>query len=65
MSSKKNTIYVRKTSKEGQEILCPSDDAGDPNTIIKEDAEECVEQDVVGRYAGNIKIQSAAVTKNK
>jgi hypothetical protein len=65
MNQKRSNIYIRKTSQEGQEILCPIDDAGDPNTTFIEDNEECVEQDVVGRYAGNIEVQSASVTKDK
>jgi uncharacterized protein (DUF1499 family) len=57
MSSKKSNIYIRSKSEVGLEILCPIDDVIDPNTTIMEDNEECVEQDVVGRYAGNIEIQ--------
>ena len=52
MSSNESNVYVRKTSKEGQEILCPIED------VIRDETEECVEQDVVGRYAGNIEVRS-------
>lgn len=62
---KKNTVYVPKLSEEGQEILCPIDDIGDPITIAKDDFEACVEQDVVGRYAGNIEIRSSSAPKGK
>jgi hypothetical protein len=65
MGSKKSNIYIRKTSKEGQKILCPIDDSSDTITIAKDDFEECVEQDVVARYAGNIEIQSSSVPKGK
>lgn len=58
MSLSKSSVYVRKTSKEGQEILCPIDDVDDTKTVVEEDTEHCVEKDVVGRYAGNIEVRS-------
>ncbi|MGD2270119.1 MAG: hypothetical protein PVI06_06945 [Desulfobacterales bacterium] len=64
MSSKRSNIYIRKASQEGQEILCPINAVSDSQTPTKDDSEECVEKGVVGRYAGNIEIQSASVTKN-
>jgi len=65
MSSKKSNVYVRKKSKDGEEILCPIDEVGDPKTIVKDDAEECVEKDVVGRYAANIEIRSTSKPEKK
>jgi hypothetical protein len=65
MSSKKSNIYVRKRSKDGEEILCPIDDSSDTITNASDDFEDCVEQDVVGRYAGKIEIRSASETEKR
>lgn len=65
MSSKKSNIYVSKKSKNGDEILCPIEDNGDTITNDPDDLEDCVEQDVVGRYAGNIEIRSSSEPEKK
>ena len=57
MSANKNDVYIHKKSKDGQDILCPVDGTESKITRAEEESEDCVEQDVVGRYAGNIKIQ--------
>jgi hypothetical protein len=58
MRSSKGRVYVRKTSREGLEILCPVDDVNDTKTVVEEDTEHCVEKNVVGRYAGYIEVRS-------
>ena len=58
MSSKKGNVYVHKKSKDGQDILCPFDDTGNKITKTEVEFEDCVEQDVVGRYAGNIEVRT-------
>ncbi|MHC4639965.1 MAG: hypothetical protein ACYTBV_21120, partial [Planctomycetota bacterium] len=58
MSSRKSNVYVHKKSKDGQDILCPIDKFDSSHSIVEENPEDCVEQDVVGRYAGNIEIRS-------
>jgi hypothetical protein len=58
MSSRKRNVYVQKKSKDGQDILCPIDEVDNSHSTVEEKAEECVEKDVVGRYAGNIEVQS-------
>ena len=58
MSSSKSNVYVHSTSKEGQDILCPIDEVEKQQLVVEYDTDNCVEQDVVGRYAGNIEVRS-------
>jgi hypothetical protein len=64
MSSSKSSIYVHRKSKEGDDILCPIDEFEKQQSVVEDEPEECVEQDVVGRYAGNIEIRSRGKSTN-
>jgi hypothetical protein len=56
MSQSDNNAYVLVKDTDGERFLCPI------NTTRKfaysvEDLEDCIEEDVIGRYAGNITIK--------
>ena len=59
MVSNKSNVYVNKKTKDGQDVLCPIDELK-TDGVIENEPEECVEKDVVGRYAGNIRVRSQA-----
>ncbi len=48
--------YVRLKDKTGSEFLCPLDALKSIKDATEEDLAECVEEDVVGRYSGDIEI---------
>jgi hypothetical protein len=48
--------YVRLKDKSGSEFLCPLDALKSIKDATEEELAECVEGDVVGRYAGDIEI---------
>ena len=65
MNDSKNNVYVHKKSKDGQDILCPVDDTGEKIAKPVDELEDCVEQDVVGRYAGDISVRSETEKPDK
>ena len=48
--------YIRLRDREGSEFLCPLDALKSIGEATEEELAECVEGDVVGRYAGDIEI---------
>jgi hypothetical protein len=48
--------YIRLKDKAGSEFLCPIDALKSVKDATEEELAECVEGDVVGRYAGEIEI---------
>jgi hypothetical protein len=50
-------VYVRVKDMAGNEFLCPIDALKDTKDVSEEEMELCVEDAVVGRYAGEIKIE--------
>jgi hypothetical protein len=50
-------LYVRVKDMAGNEFLCPLDSLKDPKDMSEEDMELCVDNAVVQRYAGEIKIE--------
>ena len=48
--------YIRLKDKAGSEFLCPLDALKSVKDATEEELAECVEGDVVGRYAGDIEI---------
>jgi len=48
--------YVRLNDKTGSEFLCPLDALKSIKDATEEELAECVEEDVVGRYSGDIEI---------
>ncbi len=65
MRSKISNVYIPVKSKDGQDILCPVDDTGETIAKAEDELEDCVEQDVVGRYAGNIEVRSVSDNRDK
>jgi hypothetical protein len=48
--------YVRLKDKTGSEFLCPLDALKSIKDATEQELAECVEEDVVGRYSGDIEI---------
>ena len=48
--------YVRLKDNTGSEFLCPLDALKSVSKATEEELAECVEEDVVGRYSGDIEI---------
>ena len=48
--------FVRLKDKTGSEFLCPLDALKSIKDATEEELAECVEEDVVGRYSGDIEI---------
>ena len=44
----------------GNDFVCPLDELKDPGSISDAELENCVEDAVVGRYAGQLKIVDPA-----
>ncbi len=55
-SGEKKLRYLRVKDKAGNEFLCPLDALKDVKDATEEELEDCVEGDVVGRYAGDIEV---------
>ena len=51
------SVYVRVKDGAGNQFLCPLDALKDVEDATDEELEDCVDDAVVGRYAGDIKIQ--------
>ena len=52
-------VYVRVTDGTGDELVCPLDAVTDGGRIREAAEEDCIETDVIGRYAGNLNIVDA------
>jgi hypothetical protein len=52
----KKPVYVRMKDGAGNQFLCPIDALKDLKKATDEEMEKCVDDAVVGRYAGEIKI---------
>ncbi len=52
----KATLYVKVKDMAGNDFVCPLDALKDPAGISEEELDHCVEDAVVGRYAGQLKI---------
>jgi phosphoribosylaminoimidazole (AIR) synthetase len=53
---KKKPVYVRVKDGVGNQFLCPIDALKDIKKATVDEIENCVDDAVVGRYAGEIKI---------
>jgi len=53
---KQKNVYVRVKDGAGNLFLCPIDALKDPKQASEEELENCVDDAVVGRYAGEIKV---------
>jgi hypothetical protein len=56
MNTDDKNIYFAVKDKHGYDYLCPLAAVADRNYVSDQELDECVEKDVVGRYAGNIDI---------
>ena len=55
-----DTTFVYVKDKDGDKFLCPiSSRRGDSSKTIELNS-DCIEADVIGRYAGNINIESSS-----
>jgi hypothetical protein len=50
----KKDVWVKVKDDAGNEFICPIDALKDRNSVTDEELENCVEDAVTGRYAGNI-----------
>ena len=57
MSKSDNNAYVLVKDADGEKYLCPLKAMQAPSASV-EDVEDCIEEDVIGRYAGNITINN-------
>jgi hypothetical protein len=48
--------YLKVKDKAGNEFLCPLDSLKNVKDATEEELSECVEEAVVGRYAGDIEV---------
>jgi hypothetical protein len=48
--------YVKVKDMAGNDFVCPLDELRDPNRISDAELENCIEDAVLGRYAGQLKI---------
>ncbi len=55
-SKDKKYKYLKLKDKAGNEFLCPLDALKSVSNATEEELAECVEEDVVGRYSGDIEI---------
>jgi hypothetical protein len=51
---RKKDLWVRVKDTAGNEFICPLDALKDPKSATDEEMENCVDDAVTGRYAGNI-----------
>ena len=55
-AGEKRPKYLRVKDRTGNEYLCPLDALKNVKDATDEELSECVEGDVVGRYAGDIEV---------
>jgi hypothetical protein len=53
---KPKTVYVRMKDGAGNLFLCPLDALKDPKNATDEELENCVDEAVVERFAGDVKV---------
>ena len=56
MAKKKKNVFVRVKDGSGNLFLCPLEALKDPKEATEEELGNCVDDAVVGRYAGNIEV---------
>ena len=58
MSKYENNKFVLVKDSKGERFLCPINVGQEPSSIRPDEIDDCVEEDVAGRYAGNINKKS-------
>jgi len=53
----KDSVFVRFKDQSGNEFICPIESLIDPENASEDVLDNCVDDGVVGRFAGNIDIQ--------
>ena len=57
MNTEKNeNVYVKVKDMAGNDFVCPLNELRDAKKISEAELENCSEGDVIGRYAGQLKI---------
>lgn len=54
----KKELWVKVKDDAGNEFICPIDALKDRKIATEEELENCVDDGVAGRYAGNIEVDS-------
>ena len=52
----KQTVYVKVKDMAGTDFVCPLHELRDPQSISETELENCVEEVVIGRYAGEMSV---------
>ena len=61
MNTETNTdAFIKVKDSDGIDLVCPARAAEDVNRADEENWDDCFEADVIGRYAGRIKIVDPA-----
>jgi hypothetical protein len=55
-TEKKDDVFVKVKDMAGNEFVCPLDGLRSVKNVSEQELEDCFEGDVVGRYAGQMKI---------
>lgn len=55
-TGQKEEVYVKVKDMAGNEFVCPLRELRDVKSVSETELENCFEGDVVGRYAGQLKI---------
>jgi hypothetical protein len=50
------SLYERAKNQTGNDFICPIDSLIDTDKATEEELENCVDDGIVGRYAGNIEV---------
>lgn len=53
-TSNTETRYVKVKDMAGNDFVCPLDALKDPHSITEDELDHCIEDAVVGRYAGQL-----------
>jgi hypothetical protein len=59
MSKDDEKKFVLVKDSKGEKFLCPINAGQDLSSIRIDEEDDCVEDDVIGRYAGNLKIKTS------
>ena len=57
MSSQSNDAYFKVKDEHGDSYLCPVGKVSDSNSISEDELEDCIGEEIIGRYSGNINIK--------
>lgn len=59
MKNTDNATHFSISDENGTDYLCPIDAIENQDAITEREFDECVEEDVVRRYSGNVTVQDA------